>query len=139
MIWIGNVGVGGEEFVPAGAAAKMAAREFPEGIAGLDADFGRARIIYGRSDWHGARHKRRNRRNWSGRAQQFRRRGRRSGADCRGVRRCVGERDGGFRWSGQIWRERRAFAGGPWRKYLARKRVAAGWGDRGERPLTFAA
>ena len=66
VIWIGNVGIGGEEFVPAGAAAKMAAREFPEGIAGLDADFGGARIIYGRSEWRGARHKRRSCRNWFG-------------------------------------------------------------------------
>ena len=137
VIWIGNVGIGGEEFVPAGAAAKMAAREFPEGIAGLDADFGGARIIYGRSDWHGARHKRRNRRNWSGRKQQFRRRGRRRGADRRSVWHCIGERDGGFRWSGQIWRERRAFAGERWRKYLARKRVAAGWANAGKRLRTL--
>jgi hypothetical protein len=30
VIWIGDVGIGCEEFIPAGAAAEMAAREFPE-------------------------------------------------------------------------------------------------------------
>src|SRR5258708_21058318 len=136
--WIGSGGIGGEEFVPGGGAAKRGAREFAEGIAGLDGDFGGARIIYGRSDWRGGSHKGRSCRNWFGGEQQIRRRGRRSGADCRGVRRCVDERDGGFRWSGQIWRERRAFAGERRRKYLARKRVAAGWGHAGEGRSTFA-
>ena len=104
VIWIGNVGIGGEEFVPAGAAAEMAAREFPEGIAGLDADFvGCAEIIYGRGDWRGARHKRRSRRNWSGREQQVRRSSWRRGAGSGRVRRDIGERGGWFRGSRQIW------------------------------------
>src|SRR6266478_836122 len=97
VIWIGNVGIGGEEFVPAGAAAKVAAREFPEGIAGLDTDFGGARIIYGRSDWRGGGHKRRSCRNWFGGEQQVRRSSWRRGAGSWRVRRYIGERGGWFR------------------------------------------
>ena len=55
VIWIGNGWIGGEEFVPAGAAAEMAAREFPEGVAGLDANFVGVEIAEGRSDGRGAR------------------------------------------------------------------------------------
>ena len=46
---IGNRWVGGEESAPARAAAEMAAGEFPERVAGLDADL----VGAGRSDGRG--------------------------------------------------------------------------------------
>jgi hypothetical protein len=74
VVWIGDLGIGREEFVPAGAAAEMAAREFPEGIAGLDADFGGVDIVHDWSNRHGVRNERRRCGNWFGWEQQFRRR-----------------------------------------------------------------
>jgi hypothetical protein len=52
----------------------MAAREFPEGIAGLDADFGGVDIVHDWSNRRGVRNERRRCGNWFGWEQQFRRR-----------------------------------------------------------------
>ena len=64
VVRIGNTGIGSEEFVPAGAAAEMAAREFPKRIAGLNADFAGVESADGRSDRRGVRCERRRRWNW---------------------------------------------------------------------------
>ena len=55
VIWIGDGWIRGEKFVPAGAAAEMAAREFPERVAGQDADCAGAESADGRSGGRGAR------------------------------------------------------------------------------------
>jgi len=103
VIWIGDGGVAGEEFVPAGAAAEMAAGEFPERITGLDADFGAAEIIHSGSNRRVVGDERRQHGNRFGWKQQFWRSGWRRGVDSGSVRRYVGKRECRFRGRGQVW------------------------------------
>src|ERR1700675_4622430 len=97
-VWIGNAGIGCKEFVPSGAGTEMAAREFPEGIARLNAYFGAVDIAHDWSDWHGVRHERWQRGNWFG-WEQVGSRGRRRGVDCGSARRYGGEGGNRFRGS----------------------------------------
>lgn len=103
MVWIGDVGIGGEEFPPARAAAEVAAREFPERIAGLDMDFGGVGGCAGRRNRGEARCRRRQRGKRFGWEEQIWRSGWPRGVDTGRVRRYVGERECGFRGRGEIW------------------------------------
>jgi len=130
MEGIGDRGVGGEEIAPARAAAEMAAGEFPEGVAGLDADLVAAEMIDGRSCGRVGRSERGTRGNgFCGEQQFWSGGGRRRGVDCGSAGRWSGERDGRPWRRGEIWSERRAFAGERGRETLAGKWVAARWRD----------
>ena len=132
---IGNRRIGGEEIIPTGAAAQMAAGELPERVAGLDADLVGAGKIDRRSYRRIERSERGTRGNGFCGEQQFGSGGgrRRGYVDRGSARRWIGERERRLCGRGESWSERRSFAGQCGGETLTGKWIAARGRDSGQR------